>query len=280
VKIAFIGHLCKDVNVVQGKVHTLAGGGVVHGAITAKRLGAQAAVYTKCAPEDQPAFGELGRAGVEMVYLKSQTTTSIRNEYPTSSAADRISTLLSRAGSFEAEEIESIEADVVHLNPLWFGEFPPELLPVLRRRAPLLGVDAQGFLRRPAENGRLVHQGWPGMEAHLPLIDLLKVDEREASALTGLDDVRAAARRLCELGARTVLLTHQAGVCVCDGAQICQSPFISSTLEGRTGRGDTCTAAFLVARHQLGLGPAEAAGFAARITSKKMMYRGPYRGED
>ena len=56
-----------------------------------------------------------------------------------------------------------------------------------------------------------------------------------------------------------------------------EGAFSGFTLEGRTGRGDTCTASFLVARGR-GMGLAEAAAFAAEVTSRKMQYRGPYRG--
>ena len=60
-----------------------------------------------------------------------------------------------------------------------------------------------------------------------------------------------------------VLLTHRDGVCVFDGGTLHEGAFSGFTLEGRTGRGDTCTASFLVARGR-GMGLAEAAAFAAR----------------
>ena len=50
----------------------------------------------------------------------------------------------------------------------------------------------------------------------------------------------------------------------------------TTTLEGRTGRGDTCTASFLVACGR-GKDLADAAAFAAEVTSRKMQYRGSYR---
>ena len=74
-----------------------------------------------------------------------------------------------------------------------------------------------------------------------------------------------------------VLLTHRAGACVCDGHACEESPFTGFTLEGRTGRGDTCTASFLAARGR-GESLADALAFATEITSRKMRYRGPYRG--
>jgi sugar/nucleoside kinase (ribokinase family) len=73
-----------------------------------------------------------------------------------------------------------------------------------------------------------------------------------------------------------VVLTHRGGVCVYDGREFYESPFTSFTVEGRTGRGDTCTAAFLVGMQRMGL--REAAALAADVTSRKMQYRGAFRG--
>jgi sugar/nucleoside kinase (ribokinase family) len=62
-----------------------------------------------------------------------------------------------------------------------------------------------------------------------------------------------------------------------NGNEVRQIPFTGFTLEGRAGRGDTCTAAFLVARER-GMNLREATVFAAEVTSRKMQYRGPFRG--
>jgi sugar/nucleoside kinase (ribokinase family) len=102
------------------------------------------------------------------------------------------------------------------------------------------------------------------------------VDSKEALILTGLDDVRKAARGVRELGPRIVILTHRGGVCVFDGEEYYESPFTGFSIEGRTGRGDTCTAAFLAAMQRMSL--REATALAAEVTSRKMQYRGPYRG--
>jgi sugar/nucleoside kinase (ribokinase family) len=74
-----------------------------------------------------------------------------------------------------------------------------------------------------------------------------------------------------------VLLTHRDGVLVRDAQGTSEAPWSGWTLEGRTGRGDTCTAAFLVGLDR-GLARADALALAARVTSEKMGYRGPYRG--
>ncbi|MEI2723187.1 MAG: PfkB family carbohydrate kinase [Verrucomicrobiota bacterium] len=279
-KILLVGHVCVDKNVVRGQTETLYGGGVVHGAITAQRLDAQAIVITKCAATDRAGYAHLGAVGVEVVFLPSPTSTSIRNVYPSENPDDRQSALISRATPFAEADLDCIAgfgADVVHVNPLWFGEFPPALLAILRRRTAFLGADAQGFLRVAQPDGRMEHRDFADKHTLLPLLDLFKVDGKEALLLTGEADPERAAQAVYALGPKLVLLTHQAGVCVCDGRATYHAPFGRYPLEGRTGRGDTCTASFLVARGR-GLDLQRAANFAADITTRKMQYGGPFRG--
>lgn len=275
-RIAFVGHVCVDKNLIRGELETSYGGGVVHGAVTARRLGADASVLTRCAEADRDHFASLREAGVDATFLPSPTSTSIRNEYPTENPDDRRSILISRADPFTAEDIATLRADVVHLNPLWFGEFPLDLLPRLKRSAHVLGADAQGLLRRADADGALGHRDLAEKRDVLPLLDVFKVDTKEALILTGLEEVRPAAQAVHALGPRIVVLTHRGGVCVYDGREFHESPFTGFTVEGRTGRGDTCTAAFLVGMQRTGL--AEATALAAEVTSKKMQYRGAYRG--
>ena len=279
-KILFIGHVCVDKNVVRGETETLHGGGVVHGAITAQRLGAQAIVLTKCADADQPFFLHLTEAGVETVFLPSPTSTSIRNVYPSENPDDRQSALISRAMPFHEADLDCMagfQADVVHVNPLWFGEFSPALLQTLRKRTAFLAADAQGFLRVAEPDGRMVHRDFADKHLLLPLLDLFKVDSKEALLLTGEQEPIRAAKAVHALGPKLVLLTHQGGVCVCHGQGLFEAAFGSYTLEGRTGRGDTCTASFLVAGGRGG-NLKDATAFAAEITTRKMQYRGPFRG--
>jgi sugar/nucleoside kinase (ribokinase family) len=278
--ILFVGHVCVDRNVVGGKTETLYGGGVVHGSITAQRLGVAAAVVTKCAEADRASFRHLGDAGVRTVFLPSPSSTSIRNVYPSANPDERQSRLISRADPFREEDLSCIAevgADIVHLNPLWFGEFPMALIPSLRRQAPFLAADAQGFLRVAEPDGRMVYRDLEDKRAVLPLLDLFKVDSKEALLLTGEEDPQRAVRAVHTLGPRLVLLTHQGGVCVCDGSSVFSGAFTGWTLEGRTGRGDTCTASFLAGRRR-GMSLKDATTYAAAITSAKMQYRGPYRG--
>jgi len=276
VHIAFLGDLSQDVNVVQGVAQHSRGGGVFYGGIAAHRLGVRTTVYTKCEPGHEARFVELVEAGVPVRYLPAVSSTSVRNDYPTDDPDDRTSTFLTRATPVTVHDLDRVEADVLHVNPLWLDMVPPELLLRAQGRFRLLGADAQGFLRRVADDGSSTFADWPDKERYLSALDVLKVDLNEARTITGLDEPEPAARALHSLGARTVLLTHAGGVLSFDGDQVCTAPFGPYTIEGRTGRGDTCTAAFLVGLDRTDL--AGATRLAAEVTTAKMQYPGPYRG--
>ncbi len=278
-KLLLIGHVCVDKNVVRGQTETLYGGGVIHGAMTAQRLGLEAAVITKCSDADKPHFRHLAEAGVQTHFLPSPASTSIRNVYPSENPDERQSFLISKAASFTEKDLHTaleFKPDWVHVNPLWFGEFPSELLRVIRDFSPRLGADAQGFLRVAESDGTMRYRDFPEKIKVFSGLDLFKVDSKEALLLTGETEPTRAVQAVQALGPACVLLTHQGGVCVFDGRRLCQGAFTSFTLEGRTGRGDTCTASFLVGLSR-GMDLENATHFAAEITSRKMQYRGPYR---
>jgi hypothetical protein len=184
-----------DKNVVGGETETFYGGGVVHGAITAQRLGVQAAVITRCADADRAGFRHLEDAGVLTVFLPSPTSTSIRNVYPSANPDERRSLLISRAEPFSAKDLDriaAVAADIVHLNPLWFGEFPVALIPELRRHAPFLAADAH--LLRVAEPDRMVYRDF---EAKLTVLLLgpVRSTRRPCCSRRGGSDARGRARR-------------------------------------------------------------------------------------
>ncbi len=275
-RIGFIGHLSLDTNVVGDVMQQGRGGGSFYGAAAAARLGAETAVYTKCADGDRAGFARVLGDGVALAAFPSPRSTAFRNDYPSDNPDDRITTAMALADPFSAVELGAVQADVLHVNPLWYGEFPPDLLETARGHASTLAADAQGFVRRVAGDGRTYHEDWAGKERFLPLLDLLKVDHSEAVTLTGLEDIHAAAATLCQLGASAVLLTHKEGVLVQEGQEVAEAPFGPYPLIGRTGRGDTCTAAFLVARLTRDL--AASVRFAADVTTRKMQYPGPFKG--
>jgi len=137
-----------------------------------------------------------------------------------------------------------------------------------------LAVDVQGFVRIDRE-GTLVYKAWPERETVLPYVDILKTDAVEAEMLTGQKEIHRAAQMLAGLGPSEIVLTHRDGLLVLADGQFHEAGFYPAELVGRSGRGDTCLAAYTAKR--LSAAPAEAAVWAAAVTSLKMEAEGPFR---
>ncbi|MBO8165792.1 MAG: carbohydrate kinase [Thermotogae bacterium] len=276
-KITFIGHVSKDVNIVIKDKKIIPGGGVYFGSVAVVQLGEKAEVFTKCAKKDLEVFASMEKEGVETHYLLSSTTTSIENYYPTPNPDDRRSRILSLAEPFSKGDLPAENREIIHVNPLWHGEFPEELLHLVRQNAGFLIGDAQGFLRN-VESGKMVYRDWDKKEKYLELFNLFKVDIKEARILTGIDDLKKAVQKIQQMGPEMVIGTQSESVVLFNGKEMYEAPFGSWKLEGRTGRGDTCTAAFVV-----GYGKFELPGalkYAAEVTTEKMQYPGPFKKKE
>jgi len=93
--------------------------------------------------------------------------------------------------------------------------------------------------------------------------------------MTGEEDIRVAARMIAGLGPKEVVLSHRDGLLVLAEGKYYEAPFLPEPLVGRSGRGDTCIAAYVCKR--LTAGPAEATIWAAAVTSLKMEAEGPIK---
>jgi sugar/nucleoside kinase (ribokinase family) len=137
-----------------------------------------------------------------------------------------------------------------------------------------LALDVQGFVR-VAREGLLAYEAWPQKEAVLAQVDILKTDAVEAEMLTGLANMHGAANALAGLGPAEIVLTHRDGLLVLAQGEFHEAAFFPEKLLGRSGRGDTCLAAYTAKR--LSASPSEATIWAAAVTSLKMEAEGPFR---
>ncbi|HUX22473.1 MAG TPA: PfkB family carbohydrate kinase [Spirochaetia bacterium] len=272
--IVMVGHVSKDIIIYQGQEERLLGGAVVQSSAAATRSGARVLVVTKAAQEDRELLRPLEALGTEYRIIESPQTTSIENIYESEDRERRKVTLIAQAAPFSLEELDGLDTRIYHLAGLFAGELPESLIEPLSRRAPV-AIDAQGLLRR-SENGKLLFRDWADKARLLPFVTYLKTDAAEAEILTGSSDREAAARELASLGADEVMVTHNSEVIVFDGEAIRRAPFTPANLSGRTGRGDTCFASYLVWR--LGHGVQESVDYAAALTSMKMERPGPFDG--
>jgi sugar/nucleoside kinase (ribokinase family) len=272
--IAFIGHYTKDTIVSAAGTRVVDGGAFNYGSHAAVRTGLKVAAVTRLAREDRHVTEELAALGVDLFVRETPASTCLRVEYPTANVDDRVLYVTSSAGPFTPEEVEGIEARAFVVGASVRGEVSLEVLAALRRKQARIAVDLQGFLRVVRE-GRMTFEPWPEKEAVLSQVDVVKTDAVEAEFLTGLKDIREAARRIAAWGPGEVVLTHRDGALVWDGRHSFEAPFLPPVLVGRSGRGDTCIASYMARR--LGAPPEEALVWAAALTSLKLAAEGPFR---
>jgi len=274
VDILFIGHFAVDKIIYKGKEETSSGGSVYYGAIAARRLGLKVAVLTRLHPDDFPRLEELKAEGILVYAHPAPQSSGIENVYYTEDMERRKCRPLGFAGPFSLEELPDINARIYLIGPIMAGEVDMPFLKAIAERGPV-ALDVQGFVRVREGDG-LVFRDWPEKYQGLPLVRFLKADAAEAEVLTGLKDVRRAAYQLAEWGADEVVITHPGGVLVYAEGSYHEAPFKPRSMEGRTGRGDTCFATYVAKR--LSSPPEEATRFAAVLTSLKMEKPGPFRG--
>lgn len=275
--IAFVGHYTKDTIVYPDSSRQVDGGAYYYGASVAVRMGLRTAVVTRLAREDWPALDKLGRQGVTMLAHEVPQSSTLSLIYPTANLDDRTLDLVAWAGPFSTEDVRDVRARVYAIVASSVrGEIPQEVVELLATRDTIIALDVQGFIR-VLRDGKLTMDDWPGKEAFLKHVTVLKTDAVEARLLIGQSDRCAAARQLASLGPREVLVTHSGGVLVYHDGVCDEVPLVPRQLLGRSGRGDTCTAAYLARR--LTAPPAEAVRWAAAVTSLKLEAEGPFRND-
>ena len=274
--IVFVGHYTKDTIVYPHLTRTVDGGAFYYGANVAVRMGLHVAVVTRLARKDWHVVDELERLGVTVFARETADSTQLRLTYATANLDERTIELMGSAGPFSEGEVAGLQARAVAVGASVRGEVPPEFVEALAAKQAIVALDVQGFIR-VVRDGTLTFDDWPGKESVLKHVTVLKTDAVEAERITGESDRYRAASRLAALGPREVLLTHGGGVLVYHDGACDEAPFVPEEVRGRSGRGDTCTSAYLSRR--LMAPPAEAVRWAAAVTSLKLETEGPFRRE-
>lgn len=274
--LALLGHYTKDTIVSASGVRLVDGGAFNYGAQVGVRMGLKVAAITRLAKEDFHVVDELTRLGVDVIARTTPQSTCLRLEYPTSNVDERVIYVTSTAGAFTPAEVDSLSTQAVLVGASMRGEVGLEVIEALRRKDALLAVDVQGFIR-VARDGKLVYEAWPEKGRVLAHVNVLKTDAVEARMLTGEADIAVAARILADMGPSEIVLTHRDGLLVYADGQYYEAGFFPQKLVGRSGRGDTCIAAYVAKR--LTASPLEATTWAAAVTSLKMEAEGPFRRE-
>lgn len=150
-----LGHVAKDLLPDGG---SMPGGTVTYAAITAQRLGLQAAILTSMSPDDAALLDAARSEGVWIRCVPSPQTTTFSNVYD--AQGNRSQMLSAWAERLRYEDVPSqwLKAPIVHLGPV--AQELPARLPATFS-PPLLGVTPQGWMRRWDSDGRVTQSASP-----------------------------------------------------------------------------------------------------------------------
>lgn len=162
------------------------------------------------------------------------------------------------------------------LGRLLADDFPPEVIKYLSGKA-ILSVDAQGYLRE-VKGDKVSPIDWPEKQEILKYIDILKVNEHEATVLTGYTNPQQAAEQLSAWGVKEVLLTlgSLGSIILADGVCYKIPAYPPLQTIDATGCGDTYVMGYLYMRNK-GVSYPEAGCFAAALSTLKLEKSGPWR---
>lgn len=273
--IVILGNYTKDTIVSPTGTRYVDGGGFNYGAHVAAMMGLRTAAVTRLAREDIRVVEALTKIGVDVYPTYTPNSTLMQLFYPTTNPDERILSVKAVAGPFTPDQFTALEGAFFIVNASTRGEVGLDVIRALKSKGGRIVVDAQGFVRTIAGDGTLVFDSWPGKEEVLPYVDILKTDNVEAKALTGLDDKRAAAKVIAGWGPKEIVLTHRDGIMVLAEGQFFEERWKPEKLVGRSGRGDTCISSYVAKR--LTGSPAEATVWSAAVTSLKMEAEGPIK---
>ena len=274
--VIFAGHFARDRDVYQGKARAMLGGAVYYGGHVLASLQVRGAILTRLAEKERSLLDPLAEMGVQIFCRYGADTTGIENTYLDETRDRRLCKPIKIGEPFEPHDFPRLPTAIVHIAPLICGEAPRAFVEELSTWG-RLSLDAQGFLR-VHRNGTLKLEKNETFEAFLSSASFLKLDHAEAEILTGTQDIQTALDRILGMGVGEVVLTHADGVAACREGKRVDAPWTARNLAGRTGRGDTCMAAYLACR-ALGLEPEESLPVAAVVTSHKMEREGPFSGK-
>jgi sugar/nucleoside kinase (ribokinase family) len=252
------------------------GGPAFFGPMAGSCLSKRVASITRIAESEAELLAPLKAAGIDL-YVQHQEIAQIRVVHPKVSVDEREIFLIKRGGTFTIDDMPPIEPCLIHLGGLSDREFPMEFMRELKSRGFRLSVDMQSFVWKVDHENRRIHlEDIPEKQEILSLADFVKLDVMEARALTGAEVLQDQADMLEEWGSWETVITCSDGALARSEGKSVFAKFTNRSIEGRTGRGDTLSGAYLARR--LDHGVEDSLRFAAALTSIKMESTGPFKG--
>lgn len=276
--LVFVGNVAFDeIHPFQGETHTLFGSAVYFAAMATSWSDKRIALVTRMAERDAHLLDPLRSAGIAVHISPSAETTYHRGFFASENVDDRQINLVKRAGFFTMADLPAMEPTFVNLASVTNQDFTIDFIRELRNRGFACAVDMQSYVRHVDEHtGRVSFADVAAKKEIASMATAVKLDVVEAQYLTGSSDLEQAAMQFEEWGTSETMVTSADGVLVRHDGKTYFERFTSRSMVGRTGRGDTVFASYLVRRMDHGV--ADSLRFAAALVSIKMETPGPFKG--
>lgn len=233
-------------------------------------------LVTKIGQESQKEVDRLRQMNINVVSYSSRHSVFFENCYGLDSD-QRTQRVLAKADPFTIEEMKPLQAEVFHLGSLLADDFSPEIVKYLSQKG-RISIDVQGYLRE-VRGEKVYAVDWKDMDAVLPYVNMMKLNEHEMRAIMQLNNPKTVAKKLASYGIREVIITlgSYGSLIYADKTYYEIPAYPPQKIVDATGCGDTYSTGYLYMRSQ-GASFQEAGRFASAMCTLKLEHNGPFEG--
>lgn len=233
-------------------------------------------LVTKIGQESQEEVDRLRQMNINVLSYSSRHSVFFENHYGLDSD-QRTQCVLAKADPFTIEEMKPLQAEVFHLGSLLADDFSPEIVKYLSQKG-RISIDVQGYLRE-VRGEKVYAVDWKDMDAVLPYVDMMKLNEHEMRAIMQLNNPKTVAKKLASYGIREVIITlgSYGSLIYADKTYYEIPAYPPQKIVDATGCGDTYSTGYLYMRSQ-GASFQEAGRFASAMCTLKLEHNGPFEG--
>jgi len=281
-KIAIVGPICRDVNVVGEERFTLPGGVTYYAGQALVSLGVETVVFGSCGSEDVEWASEFG---FDFVPTGIKGTIGFENIYSEGDSPDERRQRAGTPNSIIAEDIPPGRLsglDYLIFGPLYydniFASTIKEFAGRVRNASTEIVLSPQGMIRY-LEGGGIVWRSPENVLRALPHVDYVFLDSTELKFISGEDRIEDGVHVFQDLGADNVIVTRGS-----EGSQLflgaetyTVKAFSPKELVDTTGAGDSYMAGLLAAQEKYE-DPIKQGEFAAMTATMAIERKGPFSG--
>ena len=276
--ICCVGYITSDKVVTPGSVMHSPGGTAFYFSNAISKMDTRYILVTKIAEAETTYVNDLSDQGIKVNVQRSAHTVYFENIYG-DNPDQRTQNVLQTADPFTTAQLHNIDSGIFHLGPLLADDIPVTLIKFLATKG-TVSLDVQGYLRKVI-NQKVYPANWPQKREALQYVSVLKADEAELQALTGINDPCEGAICLAGWGVKEVVVTNgsKGSFIYCNGTFRSIPAYRPKKVIDATGCGDTYMAGYLYRRAN-GADIRRAGEFAAAIASLKMESPGAFTGTE